>query len=138
MECICVLRLLQYLSLIHIFSVGEVKYSNADLEQTSHLPPGTSRTALLSSIAAREAYTNAGLHPQTGLKIGFVSANSVGGMDKSEDFYSAFSSDHQKGRLRDVVGHECGCSTELVARPVSYTHLKYKRGLSLMAVAMVA
>lgn len=115
---------IKHLKTIHkdVFSVGEVKYSNADLEQTSHLPPGTSRTALLSSIAAREAYTNAGLHPQTGLKIGFVSANSVGGMDKSEDFYSAFSSDHQKGRLRDVVGHECGCSTELVARQLGIYH----------------
>ena len=36
-------------------------------------------------------------------------------MDKTEDFFPDFLSSSHKGRLRDVVYHECGAATELVA-----------------------
>ncbi|MEO9069480.1 MAG: beta-ketoacyl-[acyl-carrier-protein] synthase family protein, partial [Ginsengibacter sp.] len=49
------------------------------------------------------------------LRTGFISANTVGGMDKSEKFFAEFLSDSQKGKLRNVVHHECGSVTELVA-----------------------
>ena len=51
----------------------------------------------------------------TALRTGFISANSVGGMDKTESFFNSFLQDNQHGRLRDVVNHECGAVTELVA-----------------------
>jgi 3-oxoacyl-(acyl-carrier-protein) synthase len=44
-----------------------------------------------------------------------VSATTVGGMDKTENFFQAFLQNITKGRLRDVVNHECGRTTELIA-----------------------
>ena len=36
-------------------------------------------------------------------------------MDKTEDFFIPFLKDNSQGRLRDVVNHECGTVTEIVA-----------------------
>lgn len=95
--------------------VAEVKLSNEELAQRSGLPDTKSRTALLSILAAKEALNNAGIENIAALRTGFISANSVGGMDKTEKFFVPFLSDNKKGRLRDVVHHECGSITELVA-----------------------
>src|SRR5678816_2762755 len=96
---------MQYLHSIHqkTLPVAEIKKSNKELAQIANLPSGTTRTALLSMIAAKEALQNSGIENFNGLRTGFVSANSVGGMDKTEDFFRVFSKDHNAGRLRDVV-----------------------------------
>ena len=95
--------------------VAEVKLSNEALSQLAGLPVTKSRTALLSAIAAREAISNAGIDDLKKYRTGFISANSVGGMDKSEKFFVQFLSGSNKGKLRDVIHHECGSVTELVA-----------------------
>jgi len=95
--------------------VAEVKLSNEELAQLAGLPKIKSRTALLSLVAAKEALQQAGIENTTGLRTGFISATSVGGMDKTENFFTDFLPDNNKGRLRDVVNHECGSVTELVA-----------------------
>ena len=95
--------------------VAEVKLSNDQLAELAGLPNTKSRTALLSMISAKEALANAGIENLPALRTGFISANSVGGMDKTEKFFAEFLADHSKGRLRDVVHHECGSVTELVA-----------------------
>ncbi len=95
--------------------VAEVKLSNNELAVLAGLPKFKSRTALLSLIAAKEALLHAGIENLTGLRSGFISANSVGGMDKTEHFFTEFFRDNNKGRLREVVDHECGSVTELVA-----------------------
>jgi len=99
----------------HKIPVAEVKHSNNELAQLAGLPNTKSRTALLSAIAAKEAIADAGIENFASLRTGFISANSVGGMDKSENFFVEFLSDNNKGKLRDVVHHECGSVTELVA-----------------------
>ena len=99
----------------NVFPVGEVKFSDEELGGLCGLSSNLPRAALLSMMAAQEAYNDAGLHPDSGLRIGFVSANSVGGMDRTEDFFEEFKIDSRKGRLRKVVHHECGSVTELVA-----------------------
>lgn len=99
----------------HKLPVAEVKLSNGALAARAGMPAHTGRTALLSAIAAKEALHNAAIDHFGGLRTGFISANTVGGMDKTEDFFPDFLSDPHKGRLRDVVHHECGASTELVA-----------------------
>jgi 3-oxoacyl-[acyl-carrier-protein] synthase-1 len=106
-----------YLNSIHSkkIPVAEVKLSNEELANYSGLSPYKSRTALLSMVAAKEALDNAGIENLAELRTGFISANSVGGMDKTEKFYAEFLSDNNKGRLRDVVHHECGSISELVA-----------------------
>ena len=52
---------------------------------------------------------------QRSLRIGFISATSVGGMDLSEHFYESFKKNPGQGRLREVISHDCGASTELIA-----------------------
>ncbi len=99
--------------------VAEVKLSNEELAQLAGLPSTISRTALLSAIAATEAVSNAGIENISTFRTGFISANSVGGMDKTENFFSEFIKDNSKGRLRNVVNHECGAVTELVADKLS-------------------
>ena len=101
--------------------VAEVPYTNEELAAMTGLSPKLSRTALLSAVAAREALEDSGLAAH-GLRIGFVSANSVGGMDKTEDFYAEFLTDPKKGRLRDVVNHECGAVTDVVADYLGIRH----------------
>ena len=106
-----------YLDSVHQqkIPVAEVKMSNDDLARLSGFSKTKSRTALLSVIAAKEALNNSGIENIESLRTGFVSANSVGGMDKTEKFFADFFFDNQKGRLRDVVHHECGSISELVA-----------------------
>lgn len=105
-----------------IIPVAEVKLTNEELAVLSGLPSQTSRTALLSSIAAKEALSNAGIENIGSLRAGFISANTVGGMDKTEKFFADFLSAPSKGRLRDVVDHECGCVTDLVADQLGINH----------------
>jgi 3-oxoacyl-[acyl-carrier-protein] synthase-1 len=108
---------MHYLHSIHRgrLPVGEVKHSNGELAALAGLPSSVSRTALLSAIAAKEALDDTAIENLSNFRTGFISANSVGGMDKTEDFFATFLSGNSKGRLRDVVNHECGAVTELVA-----------------------
>lgn len=103
--------------------VSEVKRSNEELKQLLSIPSQQtiSRTALLGMVAAKEALEDAKLKlllsrsSQQPLRIGFISATSVGGMDLSEHFYEAFKENPARGRLREVISHDCGASTELIA-----------------------
>jgi 3-oxoacyl-[acyl-carrier-protein] synthase I len=106
-----------YLNSLHKnkIPVAEVKLSNEELAALSGLRHSKSRTALLSLMAAKEALTHAGIENIQSVRTGFISANSVGGMDKTENFFSDFLADNNNGRLRNVVHHECGSVSELVA-----------------------
>ncbi|PJJ79559.1 beta-ketoacyl-[acyl-carrier-protein] synthase family protein [Mucilaginibacter auburnensis] len=104
-----------------VLPVAEVKLSNEELAELAGLPPTTSRTKMISMMAAREALKDAGLDTIAGLRKGFVSANTVGGMDKSEDFFVEFVADHNKGKLRYIFDHECGSVTEVVAAKLGLT-----------------
>jgi 3-oxoacyl-(acyl-carrier-protein) synthase len=99
----------------HKIPVAEIKWSNEELAAKAGLPSHISRTALLSAIAAKEACDDATIENLSSLRTGFISANTVGGMDKTEDFFSTFLADNNKGKLKDVVNHECGAVTEIVA-----------------------
>ena len=74
------------------------------------------RTTLLGMIATKEALNSAKIFDLTSHRTGFISATSVGGMDRSEGFYETFLRDQKKGKLMDVVNHDCGDSTERIAR----------------------
>ena len=96
--------------------VSEVKQSNEKLKQILFLPSGKtySRTALLGLLAAQEAARDAELDFASP-RIGLISSTSIGGMDASERFYASFREDNRKGRLRDIISHDCGASTEMIA-----------------------
>jgi 3-oxoacyl-(acyl-carrier-protein) synthase len=123
--------------------VAEVKYSNAQLGEMAGCGGAgaggagaggagagggdagvVSRTALLSLIAAKEALDSAAIPGWAGLRTGFVSANTVGGMDRTENFFAGFLSDAQSGRLREVNQHECGYVTEWVADQLGIRHFQ--------------
>jgi 3-oxoacyl-(acyl-carrier-protein) synthase len=95
--------------------VAEVKLKNNELADMTGMPPDISRTTLLSLVAAQEALADAQIPGLDELRTGFVSANTVGGMDKSEDFFIDFIKDNSKGKLKNVYDHECGSITEIVA-----------------------
>src|SRR4051812_4749810 len=65
--------------------VAEVKLNDEKLAELAGISPKISRTALLSIVAASEALKDAAVGDISSLRCGFVSANTVGGMDKSED-----------------------------------------------------
>ncbi len=108
---------IKYLETIHRnkLPVAEVKLSNEELAIKAGLSHHISRTALLSTIAAKQAVDDAGIENFSSLRSGFISANTVGGMDKTENFFSEFLADNKKGKLRDVINHECGSATEIAA-----------------------
>lgn len=97
-----------------VLPVGEVKLSNQALSDKLAVKPHATRTALLGIHAAREAVKDAGIDLRP-WRAGLISATTVGGMDKTENFFIDFLKDSKKGRLRDVVNHECGSTTELIA-----------------------
>lgn len=112
----------QFLSTHHSeLPVGEVKCATSELLKRAapSNPANWSRTSLVALIAAREAVLQARIEP--GESTGFISATTVGGMDCTEDFYPQFLKDQSSGRLREVVHHDCGASTELVARELGIT-----------------
>lgn len=97
--------------------VGEVKYTDGQLRKMLGLPEKStySRTALLGMVAAQEAVSDAGIDLRSGLRVGLISSTSAGGMDLSEGFYKQMLAKPNGGRLRDVVSHDCGDSTEKIA-----------------------
>ncbi len=115
---------ISYLGTVHRqeIPVAEVKLSNEELAFRAGVSSRISRTALLSMIAAKAALEDASIKDLSSLRTGFVSANTVGGMDKSEDFFVDFLSDPRKGKLRDVFQHECGSITEWVADQLNIRH----------------
>jgi 3-oxoacyl-(acyl-carrier-protein) synthase len=106
-----------YLKTVHAneLPVAEVKLSNDELAVKAGLSSKISRTALLSSIAAQEALNDAAIENISNIRTGFISANTVGGIDKTEHFYQAYFKENKPGDLHDVMHHECGSITELVA-----------------------
>ncbi|QKJ33230.1 beta-ketoacyl-[acyl-carrier-protein] synthase family protein [Mucilaginibacter mali] len=104
-----------------ILPVAEVKMTNAELVEKAGLDHDASRTTLLSLLAAREALADAAIPNIGQWRTGFVSANTVGGMDRSEDFFIDFLKDNSKGKLRNVYDHECGSITEAVANELGIT-----------------
>jgi 3-oxoacyl-(acyl-carrier-protein) synthase len=108
---------IMYLETVHAneLPVAEVKLTNDELALKAGLSSKISRTALLSMIAVKEALNDAAIVNINNLRTGFISANTVGGIDKTENFYHDHFKENKPGNLHDVMNHECGSITELVA-----------------------
>jgi len=94
---------------------AEVKISNTELAAINGLDPDFSRTALLSVIAAKEAVNNAAIPDLKKWRVGFISANTVGWMDKKEDFMTKYLSNPEGTDVSEAVYHDTGAVTEIVA-----------------------
>ena len=92
--------------------IAEVKKSNEELAAVTGIDKDLPRTALLSAIAVKEALGEYNLNDQ---RVGFFSANTVGGMDLTEDVYGAFKEDVNQVNFKSIKNHECGAITDVVA-----------------------
>lgn len=102
------------------FPVGEVKLSNEALAALTGMDSKLPRTALLSAVAVSECWAPYA-DKAKGLSIGFFSANTVGGMDLTEDFYGGFKADPSYGSNNSFIHHETGTVSDLVARHFNLT-----------------
>lgn len=98
----------------HPFPVGEIKYDNTVLASMAGVTATLPRTALLSIIAAKEAWKPFS-EKSAGLKIGLISSNTVGGMDITEQHYEALKNDEHFD-FNKIAHHECGNITNLTAK----------------------
>jgi 3-oxoacyl-(acyl-carrier-protein) synthase len=93
---------------------AEVKLSNDELIELAGLR-SDSRNALLSMIAAREAVQDAAIPDFTKWRSGFISANTVGGMDITENIFHHYLADRATPKLAETSRHDSGAITEIVA-----------------------
>ena len=96
------------------FPVGEVKLSNEQMKQMLGISEEpTTRTTLMGMLAMEETLSDAGLKGQEGLNVALVSGTTVGGMDKSEQYYLDYlDNDSRKAYIKT---HDCGATTEMIA-----------------------
>ncbi|MDR1543574.1 MAG: beta-ketoacyl-[acyl-carrier-protein] synthase family protein [Prevotellaceae bacterium] len=108
---------LRYLQTAHTeFPVGEVKMSNEEMIESLQIPKNqpTARTSLMGMLAVREALENAGIKLNAFQKrVAFINGTTVGGMDKSEQFYLDFIENDTKNAY--ISTHDCGACTEMIA-----------------------
>ena len=106
-------------SVHHELPVGEVKLSNAEMAQLLGADDDIrfSRTALIGRLALREALQSAHLSPlPPHLPLPhFISATTVGGMDRRELFHKDEESCDRTHAL--IATHNCADCTEMVAAP---------------------
>jgi 3-oxoacyl-[acyl-carrier-protein] synthase-1 len=107
---------IRYLDTTHReFPVGEVKYNERELIDLLHIPKGqiTTRTSLLGIAAVKEAFGTAQLTDRTNRRIALISGTTVGGMEKSEQYYTDFLGNDTKSEY--IAAHDCGACTEMIA-----------------------
>ena len=106
---------LRYLQSSHMeLPVGEVKLSNEQMKQMLGIDrEPTTRTMLMGMLALQEALSEAGLTSAAQRPIALVSGTTVGGMDKSEQYYPSFLADDS--HIDYLRTHACGATTELIA-----------------------
>ena len=96
---------MEYIQSIHKaeLPVGEIKKTDQQLAEYLNIPyqQTLTRTTLLAMIAAKEAWTDAGVKGDE--KAGVISATTVAGMRTSEEYYVDF----LKG---EADGFFCRCS----------------------------
>jgi len=95
--------------------VGEIETGNSAFEKQLGLAENSwSRTSLLAVVAAKEAITQAGITNINDCRTGLISATTVGGMDKSEQyFYNYFETDTSWKYINSL---HAGDSTQKIAQ----------------------
>lgn len=104
-----------------LIKVGEISSSNDELINQLNLPETNnySRTALLGVIAAKQAIINANINESFDCRTGLISATSVGGMDKTEQYFYEYLSDEKNRKY--IEGHHAGDSTQKIAAQLGIT-----------------
>jgi 3-oxoacyl-[acyl-carrier-protein] synthase II len=107
---------LKYLQTKHKdFPCSEVQLSDEQMRILLSIPntiPIT-RTSLMGILAVKQALADANIKADKSMRIGFVSSTTVGGMDKSEQFYKDFLENNSHNEYIKI--HDCGACTEVIA-----------------------
>ncbi|NNE75754.1 MAG: beta-ketoacyl-[acyl-carrier-protein] synthase family protein, partial [Pricia sp.] len=96
--------------------VGEIEATNTELKLQLGLPEKApfSRTALLGALAAKQAIQDAKIENINDCVTGLISGTTVGGMDKSEQYYYEY---FETDKHWDYInGLHAGDSTQKIAR----------------------
>jgi len=124
---------LRYLKTSHTeFPVGEVKMSNEEMMGILQIPGNvpTTRTSLMGMLALKETLESADLISICDVRyatsdssasqianrksrIAFINGTTVGGMDKSEQYYLDFLENDTRNEY--ISTHDCGACTEMIA-----------------------
>lgn len=106
---------LQYINSEHKLPVAEVKLSDGELRELCGVTDDAiiTRTTLLGILAAREAISSAKLFFDNNKRIAFISGTTVGGMEKSENFYLDFLETNNNSQY--ISAHDCGSCTNQIA-----------------------
>ena len=108
---------ISHLSTVHKDSimVGEIDSTNQELEKQLALSSGNnySRTALLGTVAAKQAVADAKISDIKAWKTGLISSTSVGGMDMTERYYYDYL--ENEAHRKYIEGHHAGDSTQKIA-----------------------
>jgi len=95
--------------------MGEVAASDTEMKNRLNIPHNTviTRTSLLGIMAVKECLS---LLTQSDFgRIGLISGNTVGGMEKSELYYREFLDRSQHTHTPYIDAHDCGACTEKIA-----------------------
>lgn len=95
---------------------GEVPFSDDQLRNILNISKdfAITRTPLLGRVALNEAVEMAKLNEATMAQIAFVSGTTVGGMEKSEQFYHDFLENDDKNEY--IALHDCGACTDMIVK----------------------
>lgn len=108
---------LRYLKTVHKeIPVAEVPFSDDDLRKMLGIADGVSitRTSLLGRVALREAVAMGQLKGLGDQPVAFISGTTVGGMEKSEQFYKDFLENDSRNEY--IALHDCGACTDMIGR----------------------
>jgi 3-oxoacyl-[acyl-carrier-protein] synthase II len=107
---------IKYLKTIHDdIPCSEVQLSDQEMCAMLSIPDNVpiTRTSLMGIMAAKNAMLNANVTPSKSMRIGFISSTTVGGMEKSEQYYNDFLENDTKNEYIRI--HDCGACTEVIA-----------------------
>ncbi len=98
--------------------VGEIKLSNDELATFLNLSPENnfSRTAMLGLIAVKEALQNAGIENVNEVRTGLISSTSVGGMDRTENYFLDYENLLEKQKY--ISSHDAGASSNQISNEI--------------------
>ena len=99
-------------------SVAEIKSTNAELAAIAGLSEELSRSILLSYIATKEAIATLPANFSADFRTAYISATTVGGMDKTETFYENYVDDKNAPNIELIRHHDCGKITDFVAKEI--------------------
>jgi len=101
---------------VDVIKVGEIKKTNQELMDELSLGKDNnfSRTAMLGTIAAKQAVKNAAITSINEYKTGLISATSVGGMDMTERYYHEYF--ENPDAIKYISSHNAGDNTDKIAK----------------------